>query len=107
MANKTKAPRAKRGVKAGLKDGETRVTCVMTDDMSQVLHDFAKTYGKTFREVTMKMADSYIETYVRRSIEKDGKMRTVRGAKPPIDYEYLYEEWDEAEFDPSDSFIRG
>lgn len=86
-----KKPRAKRGVKAGLKDGETRVTCVLTDDQSQVLHDWAKTNNRTFREITMAMADRYIAEVIKPYADEGHKLRRQAGVEPPASYADFYE----------------
>lgn len=102
-----KAPRAKRGVKAGLKDGETRVTCVLTEDQSKVLHDFAKTNGRTFREVTMAMADRYIAEVIKPYAEAGHRLRRQPGVEPPETYVDFYEDTDTDDVvDMFDSFMR-
>lgn len=84
-----KDERPKTGVKAGLREGESRVTCVLSDAQNAVLHDWAKTTGRTFREVTMSMADRYIEEVIA-AAAKDG-VKLERGEKePPEAYADLY-----------------
>ena len=80
---------ATKGVKAGLKQGETRITCVFREDQSQVLHDWAKTTGRTFREVCLAMAERYIDEVIRKAA---GEGLTLKhGAKePPEAYADLY-----------------
>ena len=80
---------AKKGVKAGLRPGETRITCIYRDDQSQVLHDWAKTTGRTFREVCLAMADRYIEEVIRPATS--GKKKLKRTSEPPEAYIDLYE----------------
>lgn len=87
-----RAPRAKRGVKAGLKDGETRVTCVLTDDQNQILHDWAKQNNRTFREVTMAMAERYIAEVIQPFAESGRKLRAQAGKVPPATYADYYED---------------
>lgn len=82
--------KAKRhGVKAGLKQGETRVTCIFTDDMNKVLHDWAKTTGRTFREVTMAMGERYIDEVIRQAAADGLKLNASRGVVPE-EYAELY-----------------
>ena len=85
----------KSGVKAGLREGETRITCIMREDQSQVLHDWAKTTGRTFREVCLAMADHYIEDVIRPATSGDRKLKTKD--KQPEAYTDLYadapDEW--------------
>lgn len=86
-----KTDKPKTGVKAGLRVGESRVTCVLSDDQNQILHDWAKTTGRTFREVTMAMADRYIEEVIA-AAAKDG-VKLERGEKePPEAYANLYKD---------------
>ena len=80
----------KRGVKAGLREGETRITCIYREDQSQVLHDWAKTTGRTFREVCLAMAGRYIEEVVRPATSGDRKLK-VGKVEPPEAYADLYE----------------
>lgn len=87
-----KAPRPKKGVKAGLKDGETRVTCVLTDDQSQVLHDWAKTNNRTFREITLAMANRYIAEVIKPYAEQGHRLRRQAGVEPPATYTDFYED---------------
>ena len=84
-----KEERPKKGVKAGLREGESRVTCVLSDAQNQVLHDWAKTTGRTFREVTISMADKYIADVIA-AAAKDG-VKLERGEnEPPEQYADLY-----------------
>lgn len=94
-----KEERPKKGVKVGLRLGETRVTCVLSDAQNQVLHDWAKTTGRTFREVTMAMADKYIGEVIGGAFAASGG-KLKRGEKePPEEFAQLYEtEADEDEF---------
>lgn len=80
---------AKSGVKAGLREGETRITCIYREDQSQVLHDWAKTTGRTFREVCLAMADRYIEEVIRPATSGERKLK--RTGEPPEAYADLYE----------------
>lgn len=81
---------AKKGVNAGLKQGETRITCIFRQDQSHVLHAWAKTTGHTFREVCLAMADRYIEEVIRPATSGDRKLK--RGtAEPPETYADLYD----------------
>ena len=80
----------RRGVKAGLRQGETRITCIYREDQSQVLHDWAKTTGRTFREVCLAMADRYIEEVIKPATSGDRKLRKGK-AEPPEAYADLYE----------------
>ena len=80
----------KKGVKAGLRQGETRITCIFRDDQNQVIHDWARTTGRSFREVTIAMADYYIDNVVRRAA-KDGKCLISREAELPEAYADLYD----------------
>lgn len=90
----------KSGVKAGLREGETRITCIFTDEQSQLLHDWAKTTGRTFREVCLAMADRYIDEVI--FMATDDGVRLKRGDKePPERYVSIYE----AE-DAEDKFAR-
>ena len=80
---------ATRGAKTGLKQGETRVTCILREDQSQVLHDWARTTGRTFREITLAMAERYIEEVIREAASVGLNVR--QGAKePPEAYADLY-----------------
>lgn len=87
----------RKGVKAGLKKNETRVTCIFTDDMNKVLHDWAKTTGRTFREVTLAMADRYIDEVIRKAAA-DGLKLNAPSGETPEDYKDLYQ--DEEKPDP-------
>lgn len=79
----------KKGVRTGLKQGETRVTCIFTEEQNQVLHDWCKTTGRTFREVCLAMATHYIDTVIREAANEGLHLR--RGAKePPEAYADLY-----------------
>lgn len=86
---------AKKGVNAGLREGETRITCIYRQDQSRVLHDWAKTTGRTFREVCLAMADRYIEEVIRPATSGDHKLKTT--GEPPEAYADLYadapDEW--------------
>lgn len=90
-------PRPRKGVKAGLRDGESRITCVLKDEQSQVLHDWAKTTGRTFREITLAMADRYIAEVIEQYGRDGGKLKR-QGVEPPATYAHLYAE-DETEED--------
>ena len=81
---------AKHGVKAGLREGETRVTCVFREDENRVLHDWAKTTGRTFREVCLAMCGTYIETVIKRAAE-DGVRLNSYSEMPPSNFTDLYE----------------
>lgn len=83
-----KTDKPKTGVKAGLREGESRVTCVLTDEQNQLLHDWAKTTGRTFREVTMSMAYKYIDEVIAMAVD-DG-MKLERGEKEPPE---RYADW--------------
>ena len=81
------------GVRKGLRDGELRVTCILGEQQNEVLHDWAKVSGRTFREVCMSMADKYIEDVIAQYVKDGGKLRTREdGAEPPSDYADLYDE---------------
>jgi hypothetical protein len=88
----TSNKRAKRGVRAGLRDGETRVTCIFTDEQNTLLHDWAKTTGRTFREVTMAMADLYVREVVSGYVDGGGRLKLGKDQQPPKGYESYYEE---------------
>ena len=94
----TESKRAKRGVRAGLRSGETRVTCIFTDEQNRILHDWARTTGRTFREVTMAIADLYINATVKGYVDGGGKLKRDPDSEPPAGYEHFYEE--EAGEDP-------
>lgn len=81
---------AKSGVKAGLREGETRITCIYREDQSQVLHDWAKTTGRTFREVCLAMADAYIEEVIRPATSGDRKLKAKD--EPPKEYADMYQD---------------
>lgn len=81
---------ATKGVKAGLKPGETRITCIYRDEQGQVLHDWAKTTGRTFREVCLAMADHYIEEVIRPATSGDRKLKAKGDV--PEEYADLYAE---------------
>ncbi len=80
-------------VKTGLREGETRVTCIFTDEQNQVLHDWAKTTGHTFREVCLAMADNYIESTIRLATKKKGGLTCPALTTPPDEYADLYKGW--------------
>lgn len=80
---------AKRGVNAGLRQGETRITCIYRQDQSQVLHDWAKTTGRTFREVCLAMADKYIEEVIRPATSGDRKL--INTGDVPEAYADMYD----------------
>lgn len=80
-----------RGVNAGLRQGETRITCIYRKDQNRVLHDWAKTTGHTFREVCLAMADRYIDEVVRPATSGDFKLRRGK-EEPPEAYADLYDE---------------
>ena len=82
---------AKHGVKAGLREGETRVTCVFKEDETRVLHDWAKTTGRTFREVCLAMCGTYIETVIKRAAEDGVRLNLSDNEMPPSNFTYLYE----------------
>lgn len=90
IGNLKKADRPKTGVKAGLREGESRVTCVMHDDQNELLHDWAKMTGRTFREVTIAMADLYIEQVIGKFAEDGGKVKRNPDKEPPARYADLY-----------------
>lgn len=92
IGNLKKTERPKTGVKAGLRDGESRVTCVMRDDQSELLHDWAKMTGRTFREITIAMADLYIDQVIGKFVEDGGKIRSREGGTPPASYSDMYDE---------------
>jgi len=93
LANlKPKTERPKTGVKAGLRVGESRVTCVMADDQNELLHDWAHMTGRTFREVTMAMADLYIEQVIGKFAEDGGKVKRNPDKEPPERFAHLYED---------------
>ena len=81
---------ATKGVKAGLKQGETRTTCIFRDEQSRVLHDWAKTTGRTFREVCLSMAHLYIEQVVRPATSGDRKL--INTGDIPEAYAEMYDE---------------
>ena len=81
---------AKNGVRANLREGELRVTCVIREDQSKVLHDWGKTAGRTFREVCISMAEHYITNVISVAAAKH-KLNCTDG-NPPEDYAYLYGE---------------
>jgi len=87
----------RHGVKAGLKQDEIRVTCIFTDDMNKVLHDWAKTTGRTFKEVTMVMCERYIDEVIRQAASDGLKLNAADG-QIPADYADLYK--DETAPDP-------
>ena len=60
---------------AGLRQGDVRVTCVLTEEQAQILRDFAKTAGVTFREVCQSMASKYIDVVVRPQCAKGLRLR--------------------------------
>ena len=68
---------AKSGNNAGLRQGETRITCIFRQDHSKVLHDWAKSTGHTFREVCLMMADRYIEEVVRPATRGERKLKNT------------------------------
>lgn len=80
---------AKKGVNAGLRKGETRITCIYRQDQSQVLHDWAKTTGRTFREVCIAMADRYIDEVIRPATSGDRKLNNTGDV--PEAYADLYD----------------
>ena len=80
---------AKRGVNAGLRQGETRITCIYRQDQSQVLHDWAKTTGRTFRQVCLAMADRYIEEVIRPATSGDHKL--INTGDVPEAYADMYD----------------
>lgn len=81
------------GVRKGLRDGELRVTCILGEQQNEVLHDWAKLSGRTFREVCISMADHYIADVIGQFVKDGNKLRTRKeGAEPPSDYVDLYEE---------------
>lgn len=88
---------AKRGNNAGLRQGETRITCIFRKDQSQVLHDWAKTTGHTFREVCLSMAERYIDEVIQPAVQGDRKLKRGK-VEPPEVYADLYnatpDEWD-------------
>ena len=88
----TGSKRAKRGVRAGLREGEVRVTCIFTDAQNRLLHDWAKTTGRTFREVAMAMADLYVSQTIKGYVDGGGKLKRSAGSEPPTGYESFYEE---------------
>lgn len=77
IADKPAYKPATSGVKAGLREGETRITCIFREDQSQVLHDWAKTTGRTFREVCIAMADAYIENTIRPATSGNRKLNNT------------------------------
>lgn len=89
---KQKNGRPKSGAKAGLREGESRVTCVMADDQSELLHDWARMTGRTFREVTMAMADLYIEQVIGKYVSDGGKVERNKDKEPPEKYADMYED---------------
>ena len=80
---------ATKGVKAGLKAGESRITCIFRDEQSKVLHDWAKTTGRTFREVCLAMADHYIENVIRPATSGERKLKAKGDA--PETYADMYD----------------
>ena len=88
----TGSKRAKRGVRAGLREGEVRVTCIFTEEQNAVLHDWARTTGRTFREVTMAMADLYINTTVKGYVDGGGKLKLGKDQQPTNGYESFYDD---------------
>lgn len=80
----------KKGVKAGLREGDTRITCIYRDEQNQILHDFAKTTGHSFRDVCVAMADHFIEEVIRPSTEEIGKLK--RNGEPPEVYADMYQD---------------
>jgi len=86
---------AKQGVKAGLREGETRITCVFGEDENQVLHDWAKLTRRTFREVCIAMVRLYINSTISSAIAKTGvKLNVTSGRNVPKQYSNLYNDED-------------
>lgn len=80
-------------VKSGLREGETRVTCVFGEDENQVLHDWANTTGRTFREVCIHMVDHYINDVIRKAVKKNVGLTCQAMTLPPDEYADLYKGW--------------
>lgn len=91
------------GVRVGLRPGELRVTCVLSDIQNDLLHAWSATSGRTFRQVTMAMADFYIENVIGMAVRDGVKLKRSEGKEPPVDYS----EWYESEFnDPYAEFFK-
>jgi hypothetical protein len=56
-----------------------------------VLHDWAKTNNRTFREITMAMASRYIAEVIKPYAESGHKLRAQAGQVPPATYADYYE----------------
>lgn len=85
----------KQGVKAGLREGETRVTCVFGEDENQVLHDWARLTRRTFREVCVAMVQSYIDGTISGALARTGtKLIATNGRDVPKAYIHFYNDGD-------------
>lgn len=80
-------------VTTGLREGETRVTCVFGEAESQVLHDWANTTGRTFREVCIHMVGRYIADVIRPATKKNDGLVCPSVTLPPDEYADIYKGW--------------
>ena len=65
----------RRPSERGLREGDTRMSCVVRKDQAQVLHDWARTAGKSFREVCVTMIDRYVAEVIERAHEDGIELR--------------------------------
>lgn len=88
--------------RTGLRDGEIRVTCIFTDEQNALLHDWAHTAGKDWREVTLAMADRYIKDVIEKYAEEGGKLRKSPKFAPEVERTLLADKY---EADPFEEFF--
>ncbi len=90
------------GARSGLRDGETRVTIVLSDDLNAVLHDWARASGRTWREVCMVMAMRYVTDVVGAWVKDGHRLRRKDGEPIPEAFADYYDDGPDeiAKYDP-------